>query len=345
MKSIIHKFSSWFLQLIGFLAMFGAAADAPASEFQSVPPDPKVFIAAYNALEDGRWMEAWRGFQKVGSLRVGDLDLFLRSNRGARVSTPRRTLAVADSLARVGREDDALALLDSMIETRPASSLPYALKAMVLLKTNRLDEARATLVVAPDTAHINLLRAYAELRRKNYTEARRLLETNWTQLESCFLACNTSGFLCVIEGRLGDALKDFERVLELNPDFTPARQNIEFTSLMRARQVFGHSQTDLAADAAKGLLGASGSFNLGAYYDKQHGFMMDFRAKVDLQTSQWLSRKGLFARSDATLEDLNEKGTPDLSAVFGARSDSPSNCVGYQTQADPQLTCPMLIWN
>ena len=49
-----------------------------------------------------------------------------------------------------------------------------------------------------------------------------------------------------------------------------------------------------------------------------------FRAKVDLQTSQWLSRKGLFARSDATLEDLNEKGTPDLSAVFGARSDSPT---------------------
>ena len=219
---------------------------------------------------------------------------------------------------------------------------------MILIQNNRLEEALATLSNVSTngigSTHCRMLRAYLLIRQNQFAEARNQLDSDWPKMKSCFLAYNIRGFLGVIQGRHGDALNDFENALTLNADFSPANGNILFASLMRTKGVFGLSTTNLAFNA-KGLFGASGSFDFKSAYDKSTGFRFSLDANGSFNNDLFKFRSGLFARSEANLEDAHQGDKADLQNILtGVESPSQETTRGKALGTVPELTCPLIIW-
>jgi hypothetical protein len=306
-----------------------------------------TLIRAYNELGDGRWVDAWQDFQHVQKWSTNELALLIQNSAGDQEASLDRSLAAADALARLGHREQALVRSDNIISNHVGAPLAYEFKAMVLLQGNRPDEAAGVLdwgvTVGAGSAHNRLLRAYVELRCNRFSAARGLLETNWPALSSSFIAYNTRGFLNVIDGKFEDGIKDFEKSLAMNPHFMPAQNNIRFASMARAGAIFGSNAANLGISDAKGLLGASGTFALSMNYNQQSGFGMGFQGVANLQTSQWLNRSGLFARSDTTLEDANDTGTVSVQSVLSGHADAPLDA-SVDSGKTLELTCPLIIW-
>jgi tetratricopeptide (TPR) repeat protein len=330
----------------GIVIWFSAfCSAAPPGAAFSIHRAPGVALTtAYNALEDGRWVEAWKEFQSVSNCSRVDFVGIYEQISALPHATLREQLVAADACARADHYAEALDLLDRLISTQPPNTLPYDLKAMVLLQSNKLEEAAVVLGRAPaggfGNAHNLLLRAYVMIRQGRQFEAQSLFDHNWSSLDNCFLAWNMRGFLSTIQGKHGDGLRDFERAFELNPEFAPASENLLCTSVLRSSL----ATTNLTAEAAKGLLGASGSFNLQAYYDQRNGFGMNLNANGNMQLSPWLSRAGLFARSDATREDARAGDTADLQTILAGDEPVRFESPGNEPSKLPSLSCPLLIW-
>ena len=332
----------------GMLTPQASRGGTPSSN-ASLAPDPvSTLITSYNALEDGRWIEAWRGFHSTANRARQDLLAIRQRVSNSQPTGMRAALTMAHILARLELPREAIEVLDKQIAAQPASTLPFDLKAMVLAHSNRLTEAMGVLRAAPQgasgAAHNSLLQAYVLLRQGEWDESRRLLDANWPMLDSCFLAWNMRGFLGVVQGRHGEALKDFERALELNPDFAPARENLLFAGLMRTKGVFGLSATNLDVQA-KGLFGASATFDLKSKYDQKTGFGISFDAQGSFDSGNLTSRSGLFARTDVTLEDARQGNRADLQSILGGNEHAAPEAVPVGPAIAPELTCPLLIWN
>lgn len=335
--------------LVGSMAVFRPTEAGDAQTVASASPGALIsLVRAYNAAEDGRWNEAWDECQVVANCSNADLKKLCSPSVETAVSSPHQTLAVAYCLFRLGQSDKAVGLCDKLIAAGPASTLPYDLKALVLIQSNRATDAVAVLAsataTAPGSIHHRLLQVYAVMRQERWAEARQMLDRDWPGIHSCFLAWNMRGFISVVQGQPGDGLKDFDQALKLNPRFEPARQNHLFASLARSKKAIGQGDTNLIVQDAKGLLGASGHFDLGMSYDPSHGLNMNLQATGQLDTSKWL-RGGIYASSASTLEDVHDGKSASLTEALNGNGGASAPPQATASTNAPVLSCPLLIWN
>jgi len=214
----------------------GALSKSSALLGEVIREEPGLFIAHYslgvNKLKSGEFQAALEDFERARDLNP---------------SFELTELNRATALARLGRGDEAAAILQALVKENPARLNPRRQLALLYTRQKKYEEAisiyRDILRERPGDAHAVKSLGITEVDAGRYAEGSASLESAINLGAADALTYNSLGIAQTNLGNIADAVASYRKALSIKSDYHQARLNLSFALLkagdtVEARQEF-----------------------------------------------------------------------------------------------------------
>ncbi|MBP1599062.1 MAG: hypothetical protein H6Q05_4439, partial [Acidobacteria bacterium] len=202
----------------------GALSKSSALLGEVIREEPGLFIAHYslgvNKLKSGEFQAALEDFERARDLNP---------------SFELTELNRATALARLGRGDEAAAILQALVKENPARLNPRRQLALLYTRQKKYEEAisiyRDILRERPGDAHAVKSLGITEVDAGRYAEGSASLESAINLGAADALTYNSLGIAQTNLGNIADAVASYRKALSIKSDYHQARLNLSFALL------------------------------------------------------------------------------------------------------------------